>query len=57
MDKPTWDELLDAYEALAEMVLGEWPGDLVYSVRIWGNSPDLLRSLERVEAWRNEPAP
>ena len=55
MDKPTWDELLDAYEALAKMVLDEWPGDLVYIVRTWGD-PVHVRAVEKVEAWRNAPA-
>ena len=50
---PSPEELLLAAKLLADMVEGEWPGSLVYSVKEWGGArtDEEIAAISRLQAY------
>ena len=48
----TREELIAAAEVMADMIDGEWPGPLAYSVDNWGSAtPEQMSAIRKLEAY------
>ena len=53
----TREELLAAAEAMADMIDGEWPGPLAYSVKTWGSAtPGQMDAIRKLQAYLDAQA-